>query len=172
MLKRIATIGLCLVILLISIGTPLFFVVSHYSFAFLSGNSMYPTIPDKSFVICGPVREEIREEISVGQILIFDHQSYTEKGSEVMIPPEMGKELILHRVVKVVEDGRFVTKGDNADQADPLILRGEDIKGVYIFHLPLLGYFCGIFIWISCVIALSVVLFWLVILVIKNRRPA
>ena len=51
---------------------------------------------------------------------------------------------IIHRINKVVkEDGRvvgFQTKGDNNAVPDAYIVKPEDIRGMVIFRIPLLGY--------------------------------
>ena len=47
--------------------------------------------------------------------------------------------VVTHRVVEKNEEG-FITKGDNNNTNDTEIVRGEDLIGKVLFHMPFLGY--------------------------------
>ena len=85
---------------------------------------MSPTIPDGALVC---LESSPGNEIEIGQILAFNHQSYY--GDD---------EIILHRIIEE-EGGRFITKGDYNANNDFLYVEKEDIVGIYLFHVPLLG---------------------------------
>jgi hypothetical protein len=57
---------------------------------------------------------------------------------------------IIHRIIKVNEDGTFMTKGDHNAGLLPFetSVKKEQIKGRVIFIIPKLGYFKVIFHWI------------------------
>lgn len=50
--------------------------------------------------------------------------------------------VIIHRVSKVYTDGekkRFITRGDANNTDDPVTLSEDDLKGYFLFRIPMLG---------------------------------
>jgi signal peptidase len=47
--------------------------------------------------------------------------------------------LIIHRVIEV-KDGNIQTKGDANESADPWLVSISDVKGVFQFKVPYLGF--------------------------------
>ena len=110
------------VILYIIIGFLIF--KKYVFFAIVLSNSMYPTIKQYDLVLIQTIDKEPR----VGDIILF-------KGKPQ--DPE-GRELILHRVVKITENGIY-TKGDANPYIDPWIVYRDEIvgKAVTIFNIPI-----------------------------------
>ncbi len=145
-------------LVLIIIGTALFFFVSGYRFGLIEGASMNPTIPDHSLLVAGPPKDVYK----VGDVVVFDHKSYGEKNGD----------LVIHRIIDQSdscfgEGPGFITKGDNNSNPDLLFVKAEDIEGIVVWHVPGLGYFFEPYVWDPCVIALLVLL---VVLIIRRRR--
>lgn len=71
---------------------------------------------------------------------------------------------VVHRIVDETEKG-FITKGDNNDAEDMVILRPENIIGTYRYSIPLAGYLFAnktavlalVFLWIMGFNILSVI---------------
>lgn len=69
--------------------------------------------------------------------------------------------LVTHRIVDI-QDGLYITKGDNNDVQDMVPLSKEQILGTYTFHIPKVGYYMSnvdqklIFIAIGWIILLNV----------------
>lgn len=68
-----------------------------------------------------------REDLKIGDVIVF-------RASKQSYP-------IVHRIVKINEDGTFVTKGDHNPTTDPWKISYNEISGKVIFILPKLGYF-------------------------------
>ena len=84
--------------------------------------SMEPALPVNSYII---VKSE--KEYRVDDIVAF----------------ESGKDVVVHRIVKINGD-EIITKGDANNIEDPPITL-DKIKGKVIFHVPYLGYAFSIF---------------------------
>ena len=48
--------------------------------------------------------------------------------------------LVTHRIIDI-QDGLYITKGDNNDVQDMVPLSNEQIIGTYAFHIPKVGYY-------------------------------
>lgn len=95
-------------------------VVGYRVYAVVSG-SMAPAIPLGSMVIVAPA------------------SSYA-LGDVVTVATGDPRQPVTHRIVRVTDDGRIVTKGDaNADE-DPVVRQPEDVVGRVRLHIPLLGH--------------------------------
>ncbi|MDQ1075535.1 MULTISPECIES: signal peptidase I [Microbacterium] len=92
------------------------------------GSSMEPTLPLGALVV---VRPTDAVDIEVGEIITFQLRS----GEPTVAT---------HRVVGVALGGdgarMLRTKGDNNDAADADPVRPEQVRGVVMYSLPLLGY--------------------------------
>lgn len=158
MLKRIL-IGLLILIIFTSIGITVFLTSFGYYFGFLVGSSMEPTIPNLSLVVF-----QTPEDIKIGQIVSFNHQSYMTKiTEESIINSQTYKDVMnnftLHRIV--AQSGEFfVTKGDNNKKEDLLYVKREDIRGIYVYHSLFLSYIYLFFI--------GILLVALIVMIIKS----
>ncbi|ELC8348227.1 signal peptidase I [Clostridium perfringens] len=97
----------------------IFKAVGFRTYSILSG-SMEPEINTGDLAI---VKSIDFEDVKVGDIITFKYE---------------GK-VVTHRVVEKNEEG-FITKGDNNNANDTEIVRGEDLIGKVLFHMPFLGY--------------------------------
>lgn len=125
----------------------------------LSG-SMEPALGVGDLVV---VKAVPAEEIQNGDIITY-------------YPTGQAGATVTHRVVRtMLRDGQVVieTKGDAADQSDPLFY-GDAVIGVVIFHIPLLG---GMLAWIQghallslALLALAVAAVWGIGAVRRRKR--
>lgn len=97
----------------------IFKAVGFRTYSILSG-SMEPEINTGDLAI---VKSVDAEDVKVGDIITFKYE---------------GK-VVTHRVVEKNEEG-FITKGDNNNTNDTEIVRGKDLIGKVLFHMPFLGY--------------------------------
>jgi len=86
-------------------------------------DSMEPTIPKGSLVLTAPAW---LVKPNVGDVILY----------RIKITNEY---LILHRVVGATQEG-YLTKGDNRAFRDPWTVRAEDVEGVAVLAVPLLGW--------------------------------
>lgn len=91
-----------------NLGGPLWVAVTE-------GNSMEPGIHE-------------------GSVAFVRRDSHIEAGDIILYRSEQTGQDVLHRVISI-EDGRYVTKGDNNDWVDPDRPTADDIKGVYLGHI-------------------------------------
>ncbi|WP_110111694.1 signal peptidase I [Bacillus sp. CGMCC 1.16541] len=112
--------------LLISFGITL---LMGWNFHIVVTDSMRPTMEKGSVAITKPVSQAKEEEL-VGEIILFQHQQVHQN--------------VMHRVERtdLNEEGSFsfVTKGDANRVEDHLTIKLEDIDGVYVAHIPVIGY--------------------------------
>lgn len=84
-------------------------------------SSMEPVIPEGSIAWINESFEE--NDLKIGTIAVYE--------------PTLGID-VLHRIVE--HDGQtYRFKGDNNDAADLTTPIAEQIKGIYLFHIPLIG---------------------------------
>jgi signal peptidase len=112
----VMTIALAFVILV-----SLFLYLSpDYDLYVLRSESMKPTLNMGDVIIAGPASGS---PLTPGTIVTFVRN----------------RELVTHRVVSI--DGNNVsTKGDALEEADPWLVPISDIKSIYLFKIPYLGY--------------------------------
>ena len=100
-------------------------------FCILSG-SMGPTIPTGSLIL---VHTDV--ELHTEDIVTF-HQEDA---------------VITHRIMRMIDDQTYITKGDANDSEDPLPLSRSQIVGKVILHVPFIGYivsFMKRYLWLLC----------------------
>ena len=114
----------------------------------VSGHSMEPTYDLGDIVITRDTGDT-----SVGDIVVFEVPSGAGAGL-----------LVIHRVVAVDENGRFITQGDNRRTPDDWPLTEADIVGEPLLHIPHAGIVLGWFqqLWVAALAAgvAVVVLLW------------
>lgn len=94
-----------------------------HRFYIVDTGSMVPTLPVDSMII---VRE-------------IDATSNIEKGDIVTYYAGNGNTRVTHRVAQVVEDEKFITRGDANNTDDPNILDRDRIIGKLVLTIPYLG---------------------------------
>jgi len=111
-------------------------------------DSMLPVISAGDLVI---TKEVDTEELKEGDVIAFRE----------------GKSVITHRIVSVVEDAgarRFVTRGDNNNANDPVLVRAALVEGLQVVVLPGLGnaaLFLQTPVGMTVIVALPLILFTL-----------
>jgi len=94
-----------------------------YDMYIVKSGSMVPAINVGDLVIAGPVNGPINGEVKPGTVVTYQHS----------------KELITHRVLSM--DGTtLVTKGDALEDPDPWAVTMVNVRGVYLFKIPYVGY--------------------------------
>ena len=112
------------IVLAIFIGGFAFVHFSPNYDAYLArSESMKPAINMGDVIITGPLNGPIGGGVKAGSIVTYRH----------------GAELITHRVLSVDGD-TLVTKGDAVEDPDPWSVNLSDVKGVYLFRVPYMGY--------------------------------
>lgn len=102
---------------------------------------MAPTVPKGSLVITKPLAEK---EPLVGKIVLFYYSPF--------------KAYVLHRVEE--ESIGLETKGDANMIHDPVAISRENVRGVYVMHIPLLGAWLNVVKSSVWLIGLLFLLFW------------
>ena len=107
---------LCTVILISMIASKLltgWSSVFSYRAFYIMSESMEPEISVNQVVIGQYVPEE--DELIAGEIYAYSRDGI------------MGQEIIIHRLLKVTEDGRYQFKGDNNQLPDAELVEREEI---------------------------------------------
>ena len=115
------TIAFCTALSLFMLG------VFKYEPITILSNSMKPEFSRNDVVIYKKLAEKELAEIPIGSIIIYS----------------VGKKNIAHRVVDVIADEKEVkyqTKGDNNNTTERNLVKIEQIKGVYVFHIKYIGF--------------------------------
>lgn len=97
-------------------------ILGYEQYAVLSG-SMEPEIPVGAIVY---TKAAAGDSLKAGDIITYEITGNTR---------------VTHRIVSIDEaEGTVVTKGDANDAEDASPVRFENIRGVYVFDIPYLGY--------------------------------
>lgn len=91
-----------------------------YSFSLVRSGSMTPTIRVGDMIVTRPA---VKAAVHPGTIVMYQHASA----------------LITHRVLSVNGD-TVTTKGDALQHPDAWTVYASDVKGIYLFKIPYLGY--------------------------------
>ena len=84
---------------------------------------MRPTLNTGDMIINGPLNGPSNGEIRAGTIVTY----------------QQGKGLVTHRVLSMNGD-TIVTKGDAAEDPDLWLVTLSDVRGIYLFKIPYVGY--------------------------------
>jgi len=95
----------------------------HYDICLVRSESMKPTINMGDMVITGPINGPLGGEVRPGSIVTY----------------QLGEELVTHRVLSFDGD-TLVTKGDAVEDPDARSVNLSDVRGVYLFKIPYIGY--------------------------------
>jgi signal peptidase len=148
------------VFLILIIGGLVFVHFSaDYNMYLVRSESMKPAINMGDAVVIGPPGGPLGGEVEAGSIVTY----------------QRGLELVTHRVLSV-EGDTLLTKGDAVEDADPWAVTMSDVRGVYLFRIPGIGYFSN-FIrtrlgWSLVIIIPSVILVTLLIREIRKKMRA
>ena len=112
------------VILALIIGGFLFVHFSpDYDIYMVRSESMKPVINMGDMVITGPVGGTLTGWVRPGSIITY----------------QRGEELVTHRVLSVDGD-TLLTKGDAVADPDPRSVTMSQVRGIYLFRIPYMGY--------------------------------
>jgi len=84
---------------------------------------MRPAINMGDLIITGPLNGPLNGEIKPGTIVTYEYS----------------KELITHRV-QSIDGTTLVTKGDATEDPDPWSVTVSNVRGIYLFKIPYVGY--------------------------------
>ena len=108
---------------LVVAGLTFLYFSPGYDLRLVRSESMKPAINMGDLIITGPLNGPINGEIKPGTIVTYEYS----------------KELITHRVQSI--DGKtLVTKGDAVEDTDSWSVTLSDVRGVYLFRIPYVGY--------------------------------
>jgi len=108
---------------LVVAGLTFLYFSPGYDLRLVRSESMKPAVNMGDMVITGPLNGPISGEIKPGMIVTYEYS----------------KELITHRVQSI--DGKaLVTKGDAVEDTDSWSVTLSDVRGVYLFRIPYVGY--------------------------------
>jgi signal peptidase I len=91
--------------------------------AVLKSDSMLPAIRGGDVVVYREVRGVSPADLSVGRIVTF----------------QLDGELVTHRLVGI-DGGQLITQGDANEEVDPRPVAAEQVRGLYLFRVPFLGF--------------------------------
>lgn len=94
-----------------------------YNMYIVRSGSMEPMINTGDAVVIGPVDGPFGGGLREGSVVTY----------------RRGAELVTHRVLSLDGDA-LVTKGDAVEDPDPWTVTRQDIRGVYLFRVPYIGY--------------------------------
>jgi len=118
-LSRLALIVLGLVLA----GLAFIYFAPGYNLYLVRSESMRPAINMGDLIITSPLNGSINGEVKPGAIVTY----------------QRGKELITHRV-QSIDGTALVTKGDAVEDPDSWSVTVSDLKGIYLFKIPFVGY--------------------------------
>jgi signal peptidase len=118
-ISRIIIAILCLVLA----GLGFLYLAPGYNLYLVRSESMKPTINMGDLIITGPSNGPINGEVKPGTIVTYEYRD----------------ELITHRV-KAIDGKALTTKGDAAEDSDPWQVTLSEVRGVYLFKIPSVGY--------------------------------
>ncbi len=111
------------VLVLVLAGCGFLHFSPDYDLYLVRSESMKPTINMGDLIVTGPLNGPINGELKTGTIITYKYR----------------KENITHRVYSI--DGKtLTTKGDAAEDRDPWSVTLSDVKGVFLFKIPYVGY--------------------------------
>ena len=94
-----------------------------YNLYLVRSESMKPSIEMGDLIITGPLDGPINGGVKPGTVVTYEYK----------------KDLITHRVESI--DGKtLVTKGDAVEDPDPWTVVMSDVRGVYLFKIPYVGF--------------------------------
>ena len=98
----------------------------YYALSIVS-NSMYPEIARGDVVIVKKLNDQEKEQIKLGDVLIYSKDN----------------KVIVHRVVYISDvsgESIYVTKGDNNNTEDNYVIKNSEVIGVALYKIPIIGY--------------------------------
>ena len=111
------------VLVIVVAGFAFIYFSPGYNLYLVRSESMRPAINIGDLIITGPLDGPINGEVKPGMIVTYEYK----------------KENITHRV-QSIDDKTLVTKGDATEDPDPWSVVLSDVRGIYLFKIPNVGY--------------------------------
>ncbi|MFC1988742.1 signal peptidase I, partial [Chloroflexota bacterium] len=108
---------------LVVAGLAFIYFMDGYNLYLVRSGSMTPAIHVGDVIITGPLDSQILGGVKPGTIVTYERE----------------KELITHRVL-AMDGNALVTKGDATEGPDPWSVSMSDVKGVFLFKVPYVGF--------------------------------
>ncbi|MEE8413814.1 MAG: signal peptidase I [Dehalococcoidales bacterium] len=122
-MQKIISRFLMVVLSLTIAGLAFIYFTDGYNLYLVRSESMTPAILMGDMIITGPPDNQLGGEVKPGTVVTYEYN----------------EELITHRVLSV--DGNIlVTKGDATEDPDPWTVTMSDVRGVYLFKIPYVGF--------------------------------
>lgn len=107
------------------------FSISGHHLLWVKTNSMETTIPAQSYIL---VKDVDAKDVKPNDIITFISESEQIKGN-----------YNTHRVVRIDENGDFITKGDNCISEDYPPVKAENVVYLYERNMPFISFFGRLF---------------------------
>ncbi len=111
------------VLSLILVGLAFLYIVPGYNLYLVRSESMTPALKIGDLIVTGPLNGPINGELKPGTIVTYEHSN----------------ELITHRL-QSIDGTALVTKGDAVEDPDPWLVTVSNVKGIYLFKIPYVGF--------------------------------
>lgn len=122
-MKRVLSWLVLGILALVLSSLALIYFLPGYNLYLVRSESMTPNISMGDLIITGPINGPISSKVQAGTIITYEYK----------------KELVTHRVQSI--DGEtLVTKGDAVEDPDPWTVAMSDIRGLYLFKIPYVGF--------------------------------
>jgi len=117
---------------------------------------MKPAINMGDLIITGPLNGPVNGEVEPGTVVTYEYE----------------RETITHRV-QSIDGTTLVTKGDAVEDPDPWSVTVSDVKGVYLFKIPYVGYVTSLVQtklgwFLAIIIPAALLVFWLAKDIVKE----
>lgn len=123
MKTKIISRVLTAILSIIVAGIVFFYFSPDYNMFIVRSESMVPAINMGDMVITGPVNGPFSGNVKEGTIITYDH----------------GNQFVTHRILSINGE-TITTKGDAVEDPDAFTITSANIKGIYLFKVPSLGY--------------------------------
>jgi len=117
--KRLMLVVPCLVLA----GLAFLYFAPDYNLFLVRSGSMEPAIHVGDLIITGPVDGPLSSEVAPGTVITYEHNNET----------------VTHRIDSI-DGASITTRGDAVEDLDPWTVEMSDIRGVYMFKIPYVGY--------------------------------
>lgn len=106
----------------------------------------------------------MKPKINPGDIVVVTNKVKDNLDKDDIITFKEDKNVITHRIVDINENG-YITKGDNNNSIDSVIVSSADVIGKVLFHIPKVGYIVE---FLARPLVISIEMILLAILIIKS----
>ncbi len=124
--------------------------------------------------LSGSMSGDAPDHIEVGDLIITRSVNPdTLKVGDVITFMENGRTAVTHRIIKINDDGTFITKGDANNAEDQLPVEKENVIGKFWFRIPKMGdaiLFAQTPVGMLVVIGVPIILYILLDMILRARQ--